>query len=251
MSAYPEPLIPPGGTAPVPRRIRAMLDDRVVLDTTDAIYLWEFPPYPQYYVPVADVADGVLTDTGETKEFAHGVARVHTAGSGHAWVYDEGVAKDRVRFQWDAVDSWFEEDEEVFVHPRNPYSRVDAVRSTRHIQVAADNLVLADSTATVIVFETGLPPRYYFPRTSVHFEHLTPTDTVTACPYKGRTSAYWSVPSVPDVAWSYDFPTAPLLPVAGLVAFFDEKVDVTIDGVLQERPITPFSTVDLKAGHPN
>ncbi|TDW23707.1 DUF427 domain-containing protein [Kribbella kalugense] len=241
MSAYPAPLIPPGGTAPVPRRIRAMLDDRVVVDTMDAIYLWEFPPYPQYYVPLADVADGVLTDTGETKTFEHGVARVHTAGSGKAWVYDDGVAKDRVRFQWDALDSWFEEDEEVFVHPRNPYSRVDAVKSARRFQVSGDGVVLADSDSTVIVFETGLPPRYYFPRTAVNFAHLTPTDTVTACPYKGRTSAYWSVPSVPDVAWSYDFPTANLLPIAGHVAFFNEQVDLTVDGVPQERPITPFS----------
>jgi uncharacterized protein (DUF427 family) len=75
----------------------------------------------------------------------------------------------------------------------------------------------------------------------VHFEHLTPSDTVTACPYKGRTSAYWSAPSVPDVAWSYDFPTAPLLPIANHVAFFNENVDITIDGVPQDRPITPFS----------
>jgi uncharacterized protein (DUF427 family) len=242
MSDYPEPLVPPGGTAPVPRRIRAMLDDRLVLDTNDAIYLWEFPPYPQYYVPVGDVADGVLVDTGETKEFAHGVARVYTAGTGKAWVYDDGVAKGRVRFQWDALDSWFEEDEEVFVHPRSPYSRVDAIKSTRHITVTAAGQLLADSTATVIVFETGLPPRYYFPKTSVQLEQLTPSDTVTACPYKGRTSAYWSVPSVPDVAWSYDFPTAPLLPIAGHVAFFNENVDITIDGVPQERPVTPFST---------
>jgi uncharacterized protein (DUF427 family) len=241
MSAYPEPLIPPGGTAPVPRRIRAMLDDRVVLDTMDAIYLWEFPPYPQYYIPLGDVADGVLADTGETKNFEHGVARVHNAGSGHAWVYDDGVAKDRVRFQWDALDRWFEEDEEVFVHPRNPYSRVDAINSTRRVEVAVDGITLADSSSTVIVFETGLPPRYYFPKTAVHLEHLTPSETVTACPYKGRTSEYWSVPSVADVAWSYDFPTAPLLPVAGHVAFFNENVDITIDGVLQERPITPFS----------
>jgi uncharacterized protein (DUF427 family) len=218
-----------------------MLDDRVVLDTMDAIYLWEFPPYPQYYVPLADVADGVLTDTGETKTFEHGVARVHTAGSGKAWVYDDGAAKDRVRFQWDALDSWFEEDEEVFVHPRNPYSRVDAVKSARRFQVSVDGVVLADSDATVIVFETGLPPRYYFPRTAVNFAHLTPTDTVTACPYKGRTSAYWSVPSAPDVAWSYDFPTANLLPIAGHVAFFNEQVDLTVDGVPQERPITSFS----------
>ena len=218
-----------------------MLDGRTVVDTMDAIYLWEFPPYPQYYIPVADVADGVLADTGETKTFDHGVARVHTAGPGKAWVYDDGVAKARVRFQWDAMDSWFEEDEEVFVHPRNPYSRVDAIKSTRRVQVSVGDAVLADSDATVIVFETGLPPRYYFPRTSVNFEHLTPTDTLTACPYKGRTSAYWSSSSVPDVAWSYDFPTATLLPIANHVAFFNENVDISIDGVPQERPITPFS----------
>jgi uncharacterized protein (DUF427 family) len=238
---YPDALVPPGGTAPVPRRIRATLHDRVVLDTTDAIYLWEFPPYPQYYVPLADLADGVLTDTGETATFAHGTARVHRAGNGTAWVYDEGVAAGRVRFEWSALDSWFEEDEEVFVHPRNPYSRVDAVKSTRHVTVTAAGQVLADSTATVIVFETGLPPRYYFPRTSVRLEHLTPSDTVTACPYKGRTSAYWSVPTVPDVAWSYDFPTAPLLPIANHVAFFNENVDIAIDDVPQDRPVTPFS----------
>ncbi|MEU4602084.1 DUF427 domain-containing protein [Kribbella sp. NPDC023972] len=240
MSAYPEPLVPAGSTAPVPRRIRATLGNRVVLDTTDAIYLWEFPPYPQYYVPVADVADGVLTDTGETKAFEHGVARVHTAGSGKGWVYDDGVAKDRVRFQWEALDRWFEEDEEVFVHPRNPYARCDAIRSGRHVKVEVNGKVLAASRSAVIVFETGLPPRYYFPWPEVNFDNLTPSDSRTACPYKGRTTAYWSVGGR-DVAWSYDFPTAALLPVAGLVAFFDERVDITLDGVPQERPVTPFS----------
>ncbi|WP_328522163.1 DUF427 domain-containing protein [Kribbella sp. NBC_00359] len=250
MSAYPEALVPPGGTAPVPRRVRATLGNRVVLDTTDAIYLWEFPPYPQYYIPLADVADGVLTDTGETKEFDHGVARVHTAGSGKAWVYDEGVAKDRVRFQWDAFDSWFEEDEEVFVHPRNPFSRCDAIRSGRHVKVELDGKLLAESRSTVIVFETGLPPRYYFPRTEVNFEHLTPSDTRSACPYKGRTSDYWSVGDRRDLAWSYDFPTAPLLPITGLVSFFNEKVDLTIDGEPKARPITPFSDREISDGPP-
>jgi uncharacterized protein (DUF427 family) len=251
MSAYPEPLVPPGGTAPVPRRIRALLDRRVVLDTTNAIYLWEFPPYPQYYVPLADVTDGVLIDTGETEEFTHGVARVHTAGAGTAWVYDDGVAKDRVRFQWNALDSWFEEDEEVFVHPRNPYARVDAIKSTRQVRVSVGGVTLAESDATVIVFETGLPPRYYFPRTAVNFQQLAPTDTVTACPYKGKTSGYWSTAGIADVAWSYDFPTAPLLPIANHLAFFNEHVDLSIDGVPQARPITPFTNVDLAAGHPD
>ncbi|TWD83062.1 uncharacterized protein (DUF427 family) [Kribbella amoyensis] len=237
---YPDPIVPPGLVAPVPRRIRATLAGRFVLDTTDALYLWEFPPYPQYYVPVADVAEGVLTDTGETRTFGHGIARVHTAGSGRAWVYDDGVAKDRVRFQWDALDHWFEEDEEVFVHPRNPYARCDAIRSGRLVRVSVDGDVLAESRSTVIVFETGLPPRYYFPRTEVNFDRLTPSDTRTACPYKGRTSAYWSLGGR-DLAWSYDFPTSALLPVAGLVAFFNEHVDLDLDGTPIPRPITPFS----------
>jgi len=237
MTDYPLPFVPPGGSAPVPRRIRALLAGHVVADTQDAIYVWEFPPYPQYYLPLGDVADGVLTDTGETEVFEHGVARVHTAGRGKAWVYDD---LGRVRFQWDALDSWFEEDEEVFVHPRNPYSRCDAIRSSRHVQVARDGVLLADSTSTVIVFETGLPPRYYFPRPAVNFEHLTPSQTRTACPYKGRTTGYWSIDGR-DLAWSYDFPTAALLPIAGLVAFFNEQVDLTIDGVPVERPVTAFS----------
>ncbi|MGC4941926.1 DUF427 domain-containing protein [Kribbella sp. DT2] len=238
--SYPESIVPTG-PVPVPRRIRALHHGEVVLDTLNAVYVWEFPPYPQYYVPAADVADGVLTDTGETRTFHHGDARVMQVGSGTAWQYDEGELAGLVRFEWDAVDSWFEEDEEVFVHPRNPYSRVDALKSCRHVQVSLDGVVLADSTSTVIVYETGLPPRYYFPRTAVAFDHLTPSETRTACPYKGRTTGYWSAGEAADVAWSYDFPTAPLLPVSGHVAFLNEKVDLTIDGVPVERPVTHFS----------
>jgi uncharacterized protein (DUF427 family) len=150
-----------------------------------------------------------------------------------------------VRFDWDALDSWYEEDEEVFVHPRNPYSRVDAIRSGRLVQVSVDGVVLAESTSTVMVFETGLPPRYYFPRTAVNFEHLVPSDTETACPYKGRTSDYWSATAGsrlrPDLAWCYDFPTAALLPIAGLVAFYNERVDLSIDGESLEHVRTHFS----------
>ena len=97
----------------------------------------------------------------------------------------------------------------------------------------------------MLVFETGLPTRYYLPRPSVDLGLLEPSDTVTACPYKGRTSAYWSVRVGDslhrDLAWSYDFPTRQLLPIAGLVAFYNEKVDITLDGRLLERPVTHFS----------
>lgn len=130
--------------------------------------------------------------------------------------------------------------EEVLVHPRNPCTHVDALRSSRRVRVERDGVVLAETTAPVLVFESGLVTRTYVPRVDVALENLTPSATTTACPYKGTTSAYWSVPAADgtalDVVWSYDFPVAALLPVAGMVAFYDEEVDVFVDGQAQERP---------------
>ena len=97
----------------------------------------------------------------------------------------------------------------------------------------------------MLVFETGLPTRYYLPRTDLRVEHLVPSGTVTECQYKERTSAYWSArigdAVHADVAWSYDFPTRQLLPIAGLVAFYNERLDVFVDATLLERPVTHFS----------
>jgi len=166
-----------------------------------------------------------------------GAARVYRAA-------DVTDLVDTVRFDWDALDAWHEEDEQVFVHPRNPYTRVTAIRSSRTVRVQLDGVVLAESMSPVLVFETGLPTRYYVPRTDVNFGHLVVSDTVTACPYKGRTSGYWSVQtgdtSHADLAWSYDFPTAPLLSIAGLVAFYNERIDHIVDGDLLTRPVTHF-----------
>jgi uncharacterized protein (DUF427 family) len=241
--------------APVPRRISAVLDGQTVLDTTAARYGWEWPNYPQYHVPLADVREGVLVDEGvdERRELGtgrrHGVRAQDGVRPRAAWLYGqdavEGLAG-TVRVRWDAVDAWFEEDEQVFVHPRSPYCRVDALRSSRSVRVELEGVVLAESGAPVLVFETGLPARAYVDRQSVRFEHLVPSDTVSSCPYKGRTSAWWSIRTPggevhPDLAWSYDFPTRELLAVAGMVAFFDEHVDVFVDGALQQRPVTPFS----------
>jgi len=223
---WPGLVVPEGGVAPVPRRLRGYLGDELVFDTTRALYLWEVPYYPQYNVPLEDVRG----DFAE-REFAQ--------------VYGEGPAAGTVHFKWKALDAWFEEDEQVFVHARNPYARVDALRSSRQFRIERDGVVLAEAGAAVIVFETGLPPRYYFERTAVHFEHLEPSELVTECPYKGTTSQWWSArigdELHPDIAWSYDFPTRQLLPVAGLVAFFDEHVDTFLDGRPLPRPVTPFS----------
>jgi len=244
---YPEAPVQAGHSEPAPRRVRGVLGGRTVFDTTNARYVWEWPFYPQYYIPVADIDPDVLVDEDHEQKLRHGTARRHglrvdaVSKPGTVRVFEDGL----VKFDWDALDSWFEEDEEIFVHPRNPYTRVDALRSTRTVRVELDGLVLAESSSPVLVFETGLPTRYYLNRTEVNFAHLVPSDTETACPYKGRTTGYWSVRSGDtvhaDLAWCYDFPTRQLLPIAGMVAFYNEKVDVFVDGVELERPKTHFS----------
>ena len=228
MSSYPPTITPKGHTAPVPRRVRARHGGRWVVDTASAVHLWEVEYYPQFYVPVADVDPQLLADPALKPRL-----RRHPD------------LPDHVRIRWDALDHWFEEDEEVFVHPRSPYVRVDALKSSRHVRIELGGVLLAESSAPVLVFETGLPTRHYLDRTALDLTHLEPSPTETACPYKGRTSAYWSVRIgdrvFEDLAWSYDFPTRQLLPIAGLVAFYDERVDVFVDGELQERPVTKFS----------
>ncbi len=254
MRDYPQMIAPAGLVEPAPRRVRAVLAGRTLFDTTRARYVWERPNYPQYYVPLADVDPSALVDEHRPESDERGTAHQHalTVGSttrtGAARVYRGDAVQglvDTVRFDWSALDAWYEEDEQVFVHPRNPYTRVDAVRSSRVVRVELEGAVLAESPSPVLVFETGLPTRYYIPRLHVHLEHLVPTDTVTECPYKGTTSAYWSARMSgvhSDVAWSYDFPTRQLLPIAGMMAFYNEKVDHVVDGELLERPTTDYSS---------
>ncbi len=223
-----------------------MIGARTVVDTTDALYVWEWDYYPLFYVPVADVEAGLLSRDERLADGPLGRAEVHSfAGRpGAARVVDAPGLAGCVHIDWDAVDAWFEEDERVFVHPRNPYARVDAVRSTRTVRVELGGVRLAESSSPVMVFETGLPTRYYLNRTEIDFGHLTASATVTECPYKGTTSGYWSVlvdgTVYPDLAWSYDFPSGPLLPIAGLVAFYNEKVDIFVDGRPHHRPATHF-----------
>jgi uncharacterized protein (DUF427 family) len=254
VSDYPRMIVPVNHIEPVPRRVRAFLGGVAVLDTTRALYVWEWANYPQYYIPLADVNPAFLVDEERPEHLSRGSARRYGVrvgassrpGVAHVYAEDalEGLAG-MVRFDWAALDAWFEEDEEVFVHPRNPYARVDALRSTRPVRVELDGEVLAESSCPVMVFETGVPTRYYLDRTALSFDRLVPSDTVTSCPYKGTTSDYWSVrigdELYPDLAWSYDFPTRQLLPIAGLIAFYNEKVDLTVDGERLQRPTTHFS----------
>jgi uncharacterized protein (DUF427 family) len=236
-----------------PKRVRALVGGRTVFDTTAARLVWEKPHYPTYYVPRTDVSSE-MRDNGETMiRDGLGKGRVldlYVDGrtvAGAAVVYDDGTVpelRDLVRPKWSAMDEWLEEDEPVYVHPRDPYKRVDILRSSRHVRVVVDGVTIAESRRPTLLFETGLPTRYYLPVGDVRTDLLRPTNSVTRCPYKGNAS-WWSLEvdgtAYDDLVWMYRLPTPESHSIAGLMAFYDERVDVYVDDELQERPDTPFA----------
>ncbi|HZA08929.1 DUF427 domain-containing protein [Mycobacterium sp.] len=247
---YPQMAADRGRIEPAPRRVRGYFDSTLVFDTIRARYVWEVPYYPQYYIPVSDVRLEHLVDDDHPQRQQFGPSRLHSLTSDRctrkaaARVYDtDGPVAGYVRFEWDAL-VWFEEDEQIIGHPRNPYVRVDALRSHRHVKVEIDGVVLAETGSPVLLFETGLPTRYYIDRTDVSFECLGTSSTQSVCPYKGITSRYWSArigdTVHPDIAWTYEYPAYQVAPVAGLIAFYNEKLDIFLDGQRLPRPPTHF-----------
>lgn len=238
---------------PNPRRLRAVVDGLVILDTVNSYFVWEVPYYPAWYLP-AEAVDAELVANGETlhsKSRGDGTRYDLVIGdrtlTNAAWRHLDspvGELRELIRIEWDAVDAWFEEDVEVFVHPRSPAVRVDTLASSRHVQVSVDGELVADSLRPTVLYETGLPPRYYLPKTDVRMDLLTSTDSVSACPYKGWAE-YWNVTVGAtvheDIAWGYRTPLPESAGVAGLVCFYNEKVDLRIDGELVERPRTKFA----------
>jgi uncharacterized protein (DUF427 family) len=230
---------PPPSVEPSPRRVRVRLGGTVVADSERAQLLIQYGmprSFPTYYVPLEDVRPGVLVD-----ETAQGwsVAAGGRRAEGAATVNDEFAAlKGHVTFSWETLD-WFEEDEQVFVPARDPHHRIDTVRASRRVEVFVEGAKVADSVRPVLLFETSLPTRYYLPFADVRTELLTASETITACPYKG-TARYWSHARVPDVAWSYPDPVPEQPKIRGLLCFYNERVDLVVDGVPQQRPDTPF-----------
>jgi uncharacterized protein (DUF427 family) len=189
-----------------------------VVDTRRAVLVW-LPDrvVPTYAFPVDDVR---LADS------------VHPCA-------DEDLAG-YVRVDWNAVDRWLEEDEEVVGHPRDPFHRIDIRQSSRHVVVSLDGEVVAESRRPALLFETRLPVRYYLPREDVRLDLLGASDKRTTCAYKGHAS-YFGTDAHPGIAWTYLEPLPDAEQIRGLIAFFNERADISVDGELQERPRTQWS----------
>lgn len=235
------------------KRVRTYLAGHLVAETTHPLLVWEVPYYPSYYFPLGDVV-AELVANGATE---------HSPSRGDADLYDvkadgkiaERAARryrsspieqlrDCVKFEWNLMDEWMEEDEPVYTHARDPGTRVDILGSSRQIRVVVDGIAVAESARPRALFETGLPARWYLPLTDVRMDLLVPSETVTHCPYKGAAT-YWSLDvggsHYEDFVWCYRAPLPESQKIAGLACFYNEKVDLYVDGSLEERPRSKFS----------
>ena len=238
---------------PSPKRVRTYLAGHLVADSRHPVLVWEGPHYPVYYLPAGDIT-AELVPAGRTEHSpSRGEAEIldvkvaNATAAGAALRYPESPLaelRDLVRLDWNSMSEWLEEDEPVYTHARDPHTRVDILASTRHVRVELDGVTVADSRQPRILFETGLPPRYYLPLTDLRMDLLRPSEASSHCPYKG-TASYWSVDTGRsehrDVVWMYRYPLPESQKVAGLACFYNEKVDLFIDGEPQERPRTPFT----------
>lgn len=237
---------------PSERWVRIQFNGEWVADSRNVLLVWDNHHIPVYFFPVADVRQDYLRPTGSSQgerttyhvtvkdRTAENAARRYTNPAP-----EHEALKEYITFRWSKMDHWYEEAEEVFVHPRDPYTRVDAIPSSRHVRVVIGGVTVAETERPVLLFETHLPTRYYLPPEDIQMALLEPTNSYTRCPYKGIAS-YWSAhingQVYPDIVWSYPEPIPECPKIKGLLSFYNEKVDLYVDGVLQERPRTSWSS---------
>jgi uncharacterized protein (DUF427 family) len=254
---------------PSPKWVRCVFAGETIADSKRVLLLRSQGGrrgLPQYYFPAEDVRRDLLEDSGTTRSDQHigeaanfdivaGGRRAEEAAwsFGEARAMAEGMAAEDapdlrgyVAFVWNKLDAWFEETEEVYVHARDPYKRIDCLPSSRRVRIVLGGQTVAETERPVLLFETGLPTRYYIPKIDVRMDLLRPSEKVTRCPYKGL-AYYYSVEAggqlYEDIAWYYPHTTPESMRIgSGYIAFYDEKVDaVEVDGVANERPRTHFA----------
>jgi uncharacterized protein (DUF427 family) len=251
---------PPTGAVlywdPVPYRLHGIFAGDTVFDTTDAKLLHETGHLPVYYVPEDALRHDLLEPSDHTTHCPHkGEASYRTLRAGDrvaenaVWAYREplepaGFLAGHAAFYWNRLDAWLAEDEELLGHARDPYHRIDVFPTSRRVRIAVGGEEIADSARALVLYETGLPPRFYLPAEDVRTERLEPSETHTRCAYKGLAS-YWHVRARDelhdDLAWTYPEPERDGQPVQGRIAFFNERVDLEVDGEAQEQPLTQWS----------
>jgi uncharacterized protein (DUF427 family) len=242
---------------PVPKRVRALLAGEPIADSTRVMLMLETKRLPVYYFPREDVRMDLLGPSRHSTDSAHkgpatywNVRTNGRAAENAAWAYldspeDLSALRDYVAFYWEKMDAWFEEDDEVFVHPRHPYHRVDVLQSSRHVRVLVGSQTIAETRRPRLLIETDLPVRYYIPKIDVRLDLLVPSDTTTACPYKGKAS-YWHVKVgrrlFRDYVWGYPTPIPECPKIENHLCFFNERVDaIYVDNEEQPVPKTPWS----------
>jgi len=227
--------------------VRGFVNGVPIVNSKRVIVVYGARRLATYFFPSADVRMDVL-HTAETQS-APGERRYTLEMDGRtiediAWSYtdldgEHAELRDYIAFEWRKVDAWYEEDDEVFVHPRDPYHRVDVLNSSRHVKVVIGGQVVAETRQPRLLFETGLRTRYYIPKVDVRMDLLEPTATVTQCPYKGNAT-YWSArigdQVFPDIVWSYPFPIPECTKIQNLLSFYNEKAEIYVDGELEKAP---------------
>jgi uncharacterized protein (DUF427 family) len=239
-----------------PKRVRVVFGGETLADSRRAKLMHEAGLLPVYYFPKEDVRMELLEESDHTThcpfkgDASYWSVRVgERVAEDAVWGYPEPIDScppiaGLVAFYWNRMDEWYEEDEQVFVHPKDPYHRVDVLESSRHVKVKVNGEIVAETDRPMILFETGLPPRYYMPPEDVRGDVLVESEKTTQCPYKGIAS-YYSVEAggerVEDLIWYYPEPLPEVGKIGGLVCFFNEKVDLEVDGEEQDRPRTQWS----------
>jgi len=231
-----------------PKWIRVFLGGKCIANSKNVLLIRGAGHLPIYYFPKKDVKLEFLSqaESGDKNKSVWTIRVGETVREHGGWSYaNQSEIKDHIAFHWDKMDAWFEEDEQVYVHARDPFKRLDTIASSRSLHVDINGQTIAQTERPVLLFETALPARFYIPKLDCRLDLLVPSSKQTRCPYKG-TASHYSVKAgdklIEDIVWTYPFPTPEMSKIKGLLCFYHEKLDeFYVDGEKLAKVKTPWS----------